>query len=121
MWLITCVPSVLDLFLVSSPSLVDKHEQCAADDISNHYLIYLLYKVRLPKDKPKILLHRSFGSIDIDSLRKGAQELDWSDVTNNASDIDAKIDEFNTDEDDHDPIHAAKMKHAPAPWLYIKK
>lgn len=47
-----CIPSLLDLILVSSPNHVVKHDQCAADNISHHDLIFLSYKIR-PKENLK--------------------------------------------------------------------
>ncbi|KAM3963068.1 uncharacterized protein ACR2FA_002828 [Aphomia sociella] len=70
---------------VSSPNHVAKHGQCSADAFSCHDLIFLSYKVRPPKFKHKFLMQRNFGAIDLDSLRRDAQDLKWDTVHNAAS------------------------------------
>lgn len=113
-------PSLLDLILVSSVSRVSKHGQCAADAFSYHDMIYLSYKIRPPKAKPKTLLQRNFGGIDIERLRCDARELDWSDVVD-AVTMDEMVHNFNTKiiklYDVHAPLRPVKIKHQPAPWL----
>lgn len=113
-------PSLLDLIIVSSSEHVDMHGQCAADAFSCHDLVYLSYKIRPPKAKPKILLQRSFGGIDLNCLCKDALEIDWSDVFD-AITVDEKVNRFNAVllklYDKHAPLRPVKIKHLPAPWL----
>lgn len=115
-----CNPSLLDLIFVSSLHHVVKHGQCSADAFSYHDLIFLSYKVRPPKPKPKILLQRSFGTIDMEKLRNDAGEIDWVQV-HSANNIDDKVSIFNSTltqlYDTHAPLRAIKIKHLPAPWL----
>ncbi|XP_045454749.1 uncharacterized protein LOC123664196 [Melitaea cinxia] len=115
-----CSPTLLDLIFVSSPDHVEKHGQCTAVEFSYHDLIFFSYKVRPPKAKPRILLQRNFGGIDLDLLRKNAAEIDWSDVFI-ASGVDDKLHIFNSQLiqlfDKHAPIRPVRMKHLPAPWL----
>lgn len=113
------IPSLLDLMIVSSLNHVSKHGQCTAA-FSYHDLIYLSYKVRPPKAKPKIFLQRNFRGIDLDSLRCDAREIDWDNVFNAVS-IDSKVSVFYSSlmelYDKHAPLRPVKMKHLPAPWL----
>lgn len=123
-----CAPSLLDLIFVSSLQHVAKHGQCshALHDMSYHDVIYLSYKIRPPRIKSKVLLQRSFGSIDVEKLRDDARNIDWSPVHNTDA-IDEKISIFNNKliqlYDVHAPLRSVKIKHLPAPWLseHIKK
>ncbi|KAG7301647.1 hypothetical protein JYU34_014621 [Plutella xylostella] len=115
-----CLPSLLDLIIVSSTNHVAKHGQCGADGFSYHDLIFLSYKIRPSKAKPRILLQRNFGGMDMDSLRRDAQNIDW-DVVLDAGGVDEQISAFNSLltnlYDVHAPVRAIKLRHLPAPWL----
>ncbi|KAJ0176040.1 hypothetical protein K1T71_008214 [Dendrolimus kikuchii] len=113
-------PSLLDLILISSLSHVSNHGQCPADAFSYHDLIFLSYNLHPPKAKPKIILQRNFGGMDLDALFKDAQEVDWSGVLNVPT-IDEKVHAFHAAltklYDTHAPLRRIKLKHLPAPWL----
>ncbi|CAG9130076.1 unnamed protein product [Plutella xylostella] len=115
-----CIPTLLDLILVSSPNHVAKHGQCGADGFSYHDLIYLSYKIRPPKAKPRTLLQRNFGGMVLENLRSDAQNAAW-DAVYNANTVDEKVSAFNSVMirlyDVHAPVRAVRMKHLPAPWL----
>ncbi|CAH2092002.1 unnamed protein product [Euphydryas editha] len=119
-----CIPSLLDLILVSSLDLISKHGQCSADAFSYHDLIYLSYKIRPPTAKFRTLLRHYFGGMDrsrlCDAFTCHALHLDWS-VAFDAGTIDKKVEMFNTLltrlYDIHAPIRPIKIKHLPAPWL----
>ncbi|KAJ0174165.1 hypothetical protein K1T71_010311 [Dendrolimus kikuchii] len=61
-----------------------------ADAFSYHDLIFVSYKLRPPKTKPKICMQRNFSGIDMDSLIKDAREIDWSEVYKAVS-VDEKV------------------------------
>ncbi|CAG4930029.1 unnamed protein product [Colias eurytheme] len=115
-----CRPSLLDLILISSPTYVVKHGQCAADAFSNHDLLYLSYRLRLPKLKHRILMQRSFGGMDLDRLRNDAANIDWNAILK-AHTVEEKVSVFSNFiinlYDVHAPIKPVKIKHLPAPWL----
>lgn len=112
-------PSLLDLILVSNPSMVVTHGQLSAP-FSFHDLIYLTYKIRPPKPKPKFILVRNYKGIDVERLRSDARSADWSDIFLSDS-IDGKISHLNrtlTDlYDRHAPVKCVRVKRLPAPWL----
>ncbi|CAK1597915.1 unnamed protein product [Parnassius mnemosyne] len=111
-----CVPSLLDLILVSSIDHVAKHGQCNASAFSYHDLLYLCYKLKPPKAKQRILLRRNFSRMDLDKLREDTAKVDWSVVANA---VDEQISIFNSIltqlYDIHAPIRTVRMKHLPAP------
>ncbi|KAG7298180.1 hypothetical protein JYU34_018964 [Plutella xylostella] len=115
-----CTPSLLDLTIVSSSNHVAKFGQCSADAFSHHDLLHLSYKIRPPKAKPRILMQRCFGSMDVEKLRSDAENLDWGSVLS-ANTVDSKVELLNSFlvdlYDRHAPVRAVKMKHLPAPWL----
>ncbi|CAG4955343.1 unnamed protein product [Colias eurytheme] len=115
-----CSPSLLDLIIVSSPNLVLKHGQFAADAFSHHDLIYISYNIRPPKLKSKISLRRNFAGMDVDQLCRDAQDIDWS-VVYSEHNIDTKVELFTSRVsqlyDKHAPLRPVKLKHLPAPWL----
>lgn len=113
-------PSLLDLIIVSSFDHTVKHGQCSADFFSYHDLIFLSYKIRPPKAKPKVILQRSFGGMDQVKFLEDADNQDWTSVLN-ASTMDDKVNCFNSIItrlfDIHAPFRLIKLKHTPAPWL----
>ncbi|XP_026325733.1 uncharacterized protein LOC113234594, partial [Hyposmocoma kahamanoa] len=115
-----CTPSLLDLIAVSSPELVTKHGQFTADAFSYHDLVYLSYRVRVPKAKPKILLQRNFGAMDLDRLREDASRVDWS-VVDSVGSVDEQVELFTSLlthlYDVHAPVRPVRIRHLPAPWL----
>lgn len=115
-----CVPSLLDISIVSSLDHVATHGQFAADAFSYHDLIYLSYKIRPPKTKAKVVLQRNFKDMDHDLLRQDAGDTNWNQVYD-ADSVDAKVNSFNSIltslYDKHAPVRAIRLKHLPAPWL----
>ncbi|CAF4846793.1 unnamed protein product [Pieris macdunnoughi] len=113
-------PSLLDLIFVSSPHLVTKHGQLPAVAFSHHDLLYLSFKAKPPKQKPTVVMRRSFGGIDHDSLLSDASKIDWSGLYDLAN-LDDKVQLFTSSitnlYDKHAPLRRVKLKHLPAPWL----
>jgi hypothetical protein len=112
--------TLLDLIITSEPSLAVSHGQLNADQFSAHDLIYLTYKLKSPKFKPKIKSFRRFDLIDVDRLRVEADGIDWSAVFL-SSDVNQMVTCFNTSitdlYDKHAPVQTRAVRRAPAPWL----
>lgn len=117
-----CAPSLLDLMIVSSPNNVSYHGQLTAT-FSYHDLIYLSYRIRVPKLKPQLLYLRNYKGIDLEALQRDASDLDWTPLVEN-DDIDGKVDCFNATVlalyDQHAPIRRVKVRHNPAPWITLQ-
>ena len=115
-----CTPSLLDLMIVSSVDHVEKHGQFTADGFSYHDLIYLSYKIRPPKCKPKTILQRNFRGIDTAGLFESAEKVDWS-VIDSLDSVDEQVCFFNGKllelYDVYAPLRPVRLKHLPAPWL----
>lgn len=110
----------LDLILTSSREPVINHGQMSAPGFSRHDLIYLAYRIKPPKVKPKYLNLRSFGKMDLDLLGADAESLDWS-ACYAASSIDDKISLFNKGIiglfDVHAPVRTVRVRRPPSPWV----
>ncbi|KAL4708179.1 hypothetical protein ACJJTC_005321 [Scirpophaga incertulas] len=115
-----CSPSLLDLILVSSLDHLVSHDQCPADSFSYHDAIYLSYKIRPLKSKPKILQLRNFSSMNVDKLCEDASNIDWLALYTSKS-VDEKVDIFVTKimnlYNIHAPVRNVKLKQSPSPWL----
>lgn len=112
--------SLLDLIFTSSRDHVILHGQLPAPGFSRHDAIYLSYKLRPPKLRPKIVMMRCLANIDNLALLEDAAKLDFSDVYT-ASTVDDKVACLNAEIlalfDKHAPLKAVRMKRQPAPWI----
>lgn len=112
--------SLLDLIMISNSDHIATHGQYAAPGFSKHDLIYVSYKIKTPKIKPKLLLQRNFIKMNLEALSNDASKLDW-DVLHQLPDVNKKItlfnDYINNLYNKHAPLRLVRMKHAPTPWL----
>lgn len=115
-----CQPSLLDLAIVSSTDLVSSHGQFSAEAFSYHDLIFLSYKVRCPKPKPRVIMKRNFKNFDKEEFMHDLNNIDWN-IVFDAPTVDEKMDIFNFAlvqiYDKHAPLRPVRLKHLPAPWL----
>ncbi|KAJ8719480.1 hypothetical protein PYW08_011655 [Mythimna loreyi] len=114
-----CTPSLLDLMIVSSPHHVAEFGQLSAT-FSYHDFIYLSYRIRSPKRKPRFCYLRNFNGLDLEALTRDAGDIDWSSVRESTS-IDDKVNSFTSIllslYDKYAPRRRVKIKHDPAPWI----
>lgn len=112
-------PTLLDLMIVSDPDKVTTFGQFCAP-FSYHDLIYLSYKIRMPKPRVKFLELRNFKEIDSEKLRSDFGRIDWF-ILYDLNTIDEKVTYLNQTLnnlfDKHAPIRKVRVKHLPAPWL----
>lgn len=115
-----CRPSLLDLAIVSSVDHVSSHGQLPAEAFSYHDLLFLSYKIRCPKPKPRVIMQRNFNSVDTNRFMSDLSNIDW-DAVLDAPTIDLKMEIFNSNLiqifDIHAPLRPVRLKHLPAPWL----
>lgn len=114
-----CTPSLLDLIIVSHSNNVSIHGQLTAC-FSYHDLVFLSYKLRPPKRKPKYILLRNYKGIDLEALLHDAGSIDWTDIMESSC-INEMVRILNSKilslYDCHAPIRRVKVKYVPAPWL----
>lgn len=84
----------LDIIATSSTNNVLDYGQLPAPGFSRHDLLFLSFKLNLPKQKPAVVFMRSYSSLNIDTLTKDASCLDWSPVLC-ASTVDDKVHSLN--------------------------
>uniref|UniRef100_A0A2A4JRM8 Reverse transcriptase domain-containing protein n=1 Tax=Heliothis virescens TaxID=7102 RepID=A0A2A4JRM8_HELVI len=114
-----CSPSLLDLMIVSSPDNVSYHGQLVAP-FSYHDLIYLSYRIQVPRRRAQVLYLRNFKGIDLEELRRDAGDINWLPLAE-CTNIDDKIEYLNSTIlnlfDQHAPVRQVKVRHDPAPWI----
>lgn len=71
-----CVPSQLDIMIVSSVDHVMIHGQLPADAFSYHDLMYLSYNVRPPELKSTVVMRRSFKKFNNDEFLVDLNDID---------------------------------------------
>ncbi|KOB70749.1 reverse transcriptase [Operophtera brumata] len=110
----------LDLILTGDSERISTYGQFPAPGFSHHDLTFASVKLKSPKQRPRIVMHRNFAAVDHDRLRIDAEALDWSQLYN-ASNIDDMVSAFNKSltalYDKHAQIVPVRMKKRPAPWL----
>lgn len=112
--------SLLDLIFCSNSDLISKYGQFPAPAFSHHDLIFLSYRVKLPKIKPKILLLRNFNNIVNDDIINDASKINWS-MLEHMDSVDEMVSFFNREIialfDRHAPLRKVKLKHRCVPWF----
>ncbi|KAJ8894083.1 hypothetical protein PR048_006693 [Dryococelus australis] len=83
----------IDLMFTSKPKLILTHGQTAVPGISFHDHIFISYKLRAPKFKPKIITYRDFKDIDTAKLNSDAALMPWHEI-NVINTLDQKISRF---------------------------
>lgn len=112
-------PSLLDLIIVSRLDSVNTYGQLPSC-FSYHDLIYISYKIRVPKVKASYTCRRSFNRIDVAALRNDFGAIDWTPIFR-GNNVDTMVKFFNKSIlnlfDHHAPVKKIKIKHKPAPWV----
>src|SRR5436190_24288407 len=110
----------LDVMTVTDPTHVAHHGQFPAPGLSNHDLIFCVYKLLTPKSKPTFIRYRDYISIIYDTLLLDAHSAPWDEVTR-AITVDDKVNNFtdimHTLQDKHAPRITRRVTRKPAPWF----
>lgn len=111
-------PTLLDLFLVSSPCNVLRCSQVNAPGISRHDFIFISYKFQVHGNKVKCKRH--LNNINVNSLLEDASALPWSDLLQIA-DVNETFDKLTNMIfgllDDHAPLRTQKVTKIGQPWF----
>lgn len=113
--------SLLDVILVSSPSLV-RSSGVINMPISDHLPVYAELKVKIPKPLPYTISTRSYKNYNSNLFSSDlASNADDLLSIFNGSDVNAKLDTFNTfflsTLDSHAPIKTIKIRNRPCPFV----
>ena len=87
--------------------------------ISDHSLIYGIFKSGVPKAPPRIVEHRTYKKYNKSAFIKDINELNWSIIDD--MDVDSGVNLWNTlfskVANSHAPIKKTRIKGIPAPWM----
>ena len=112
--------SLIDLMLVLHPEFVMKVDAVDMPGIADHFLTYMVYSLKLPKFKPKLMSKRKFKSIDIEKFNVDADNAPWEN-TYVVDDINDKLLIFENIIMDllnkHAPVCVFRVTRPPAPWM----
>ncbi|CAH2084018.1 unnamed protein product [Euphydryas editha] len=112
--------SLLDLIFCSNTDLISKFGQFPAPAFSHHDLIFLSYRVKSPKTKPKIVLLRNFNNINKEDIITDVSKINWS-MLEHMDSVDEMVSFFNREIialfDRHAPLRKVKLKHGCVPWF----
>lgn len=112
--------TLIDPIFISNTELVNSCGTIAADNISDHRMVYCDLKFNKIKVEPKYVTFRCFRNFNTNSFLADLYSLPWMDIIfeNN---IDEKISLFNdlilSLFDDHAPIRTVRVTKPKAPWL----
>jgi len=110
----------LDIMTVSDPDHVVHYGQLPAPGLSNHDLVFCVYRLITPKSKPSVISYRDYKHIDKDALLNDARGAPWGDV-GLAVTVDDKVEAFTNIMhnllDKHAPLISRRVTRGPAPWI----
>ena len=105
--------SLLDVVLVSNKDIVQTSGVLDLT-ISDHYLVYVVLDMKLPKLSPTYITTRSFKNYTADQFSSDTAQVPWSTVELMDS-VDDRVNAFNdlflTCVDNHAPVKTLKLKH----------
>lgn len=115
-----CVPTLLDLFLVSSPCNVLRSSQVNVPGISRHDMIFTSYKWKLSPFGNRLRYKRFLNNVNADSLLEHANGLSWADLLT-MTDVHEAVDKFSSMVFDllenHAPLRIVKKRKFSQPWF----
>ena len=110
----------IDHAIVSDTSKVLTYGQICVPGISKHDLLFLVYSVKCPKFKHKIVHYRDYKNIDVAAFNEDNASAPWQDVYKQLT-LNSKVEAFNsivTDLfDKHAPWKSRRVTRPAAPWL----
>ena len=110
--------SVIDLFFVNNSHRV-VGSGVVPLAISDHSLIYGIFKSGVPKAPPRIVEHRTYKKYNKSAFIKDINQLNWSIIDD--MDVDSGVNLWNTlfskVANSHAPIIKTRIKGIPAPWM----
>lgn len=111
--------TLIDVIMTSSTDLVER-SGVLQSHISDHYLVDVLLKLKIPKPPPSYVKVRSYKNYDSQRFVSDLERVPWNEVTldDDASDM---VDRFNARFlevlDGHAPIKVVKVKHRRCPFV----
>ncbi|PFX12217.1 Cytidine and dCMP deaminase domain-containing protein 1 [Stylophora pistillata] len=111
--------SLIDLVFTSQPSKIQTSGSIDLG-ISDHHLIFAVFKVARGNAKPKVIPTRNYNSLDTRQLRSDFDQAPWH-TTSLFDDIDDSVDAwhclYNEILNHHPPPRDAKIRDKALPWI----
>ena len=111
--------TLIDIILVSNPSLV-KTSGVLDVTISDHFLIFALLDLKMPKPPATTITTRSFKRYDVAKFAEEISYIPWDSVkllNSIEENVDAFNDLFLACLDNHAPIKTVKIRKKPSPFV----
>ena len=111
--------SLIDVILVSKPDLV-KSSGVMDLTMSDHFLVFAVLNLKVPKPAATYITIRSFKNYDADLFSSDISHVPWNTVDLVGS-VNEKLNAFNdlflACLDKHAPVKTVKLKHRPNPFI----
>ena len=85
--------------------------------ISDHSMVYCVFKSGLMKVPPKTRKYRSFKSYNKSSFRQDLTNVPWHVVLNNPEDLEGCVQTWNKLAEDHAPTKTRRVRGNPTPRM----
>lgn len=111
--------SLLDQILVSHPNRFLK-AGVMSDCLSDHSIVYCIWKMKLPKLPPKLIRIRQYKKLNVDQVINDLISINWDryQLIPNVHDAwDFLLSELNETIDKHAPFKTTKVKGVHLPWV----
>ena len=111
--------SLIDVILTSNTSLVAE-SGVEETHLSDHFLVYSILKLKLPKKSPDYMITRSFKNYSSEAFKNDLEQLIWQ-YNSIDHDVNQRLDNFNQKFlsvlDMHAPIKTVKIKRRLCPFV----
>ncbi len=112
--------SLIDVLLTSNTSLVVE-SGVKETHISDHFLVYSILKLKLPKKLPDYMVIRSFKNYSSEAFKNDLEQLIWQENPIDHG-VNQRLDDFNQKFlsvlDMHAPIKTVKIRRRLCPFVY---
>lgn len=110
----------IDHAIVSDTSKVLLYGQFSVSGVSKHDLLFMMYSIKCPKYKHKMIRYRDYKNINCEAMCDDSAKAPWYDIYNQIS-LNSKVEAFNKITSDlfdkHAPWKTRRVTRPAAPWL----
>ena len=114
--------TLLDVILVNNDHRINDYGVVPVP-LSDHYLVYCVFKAGVTKAPPKTIEYRSYKNFDANTFLADLESVPWH-VIENEEDIDSAVfvwnQLFSEIADLHAPVKRRRIRGVPLPWLSDK-
>ena len=111
--------TLIDVIMTTNTALV-AGSGVMENHISDHYLIFTVLKLKLPKPQPTFITVRSYKHYDRNMFLEDIAQEQWEHISL-VDDVDEQLNQFNSDFlrilDKHAPVKTIKVRHRQSPFV----